>query len=234
MKINSFKTLLASLLFVTSFVLHAQTDVHVEKDSTSLNAQLSLEAEHIETMCLVSKSLGRNKYKYLYNYFTPFEQTLLMIEGYAEKDVNNMMQQNPEMPFEIIRDSWNDKWSKVYCPITSDGTDGYLDFHLIHSSQFQTVRNLYDPNWKIKAEVNRIVSFYGVKSSTEYPHTLADLVSTMLEKKMGQVAYSSGLEKEIRNFYTELRKFGAKKVSELSEKELKLLIKHSTNVPENK
>jgi len=197
------------------------------------NAKLNLDKEDIETMCLVSKSLGRNKYKNLYNTFTPFEQTLLMIEGYSESDIMNLMQQDQEMPFELIRDAWNDKWSKVYRPLNSDGTDGYLDFHLVHSSQFQTVRNLYNPNWKIKANVNRVVSLYGLKKASEDPHTLADIMDIMLEKKMGQIAYSSSLEKAIRDFYTELRNFGAKKVKELTAAELKPLLEAAEKISAN-
>ncbi len=217
------------LTFITIYGL-AQDRIVGEDPNVLLD---SLNPKHIRAICVCSKSQGVYLYTQL-KYFTEFEQLVLKLEGYREADVITMMKEDPRKPFEIIRKAWDEKWSKVYCPLDSNGSDGYVDVLLLSSNQFQTIRNLYSDKWHIKANINRIVNIDPFEPAKDNPHTLADLIEKMLAEKWGQIAYRQSLAKDIESTFKQLREYGARRYSELTDDEKAHQLKFAEQLPKGK
>ncbi len=172
----------------------------------------------------------------LANVFTPYEQIILVLEGHSESDVIKMIEADPRLPFEVIRDAWDGKWSKVYCPVDS-GSDGYIDILLLRTSQFQTIYNLYNNTGRIKANINRVVGltkYNDYSKAADNPNTLSDIIEKMLREKWGQIAASPTLGDDIADAYKKLKTYGALKFEELSPEEQARQLELSIRVPEKK
>ncbi len=203
-------------LFLFSTLLVAQAQ---EKVGPNLN----LGIDEMEISILTTAACLPQKSEYIHlKYFTPFEQIILELEGHDEASVTEMLREKTMNPFEIIRNVWNTKWSKVYCLGGSKGLDGYMDIILLSSGQFQTVRNIYNTNWGIKSNINRLVNLNPYQPVAENPMTLLDMVDKMIDEKWGQMTYSQSLVNDIRLVRQDLIKYGARKANELSAEELKL------------
>ncbi len=222
MKFHLFSTV---LFFSTLLAASAQVKV-------GPNANLGI--DEMEISILTNAASVPQKSEYIkVKYFTPFEQIILELEGHDEASVAKMLREKTTNPFEIIRDAWNTKWSKVYCLGGSKGIDGYIDISLLASGQFQTVRNLYNTNWGIKSNINRLVNLFPYEPVSKNPMTLLDMVDKMIAEKWGQMAYRESLVNDIRAVREDLIKYGAKKNSELSVEEFKLELERARKEGKN-
>jgi hypothetical protein len=212
------KTSLIFFLLIISFALNAQTDISIEADP---NSALDIPKAKIESMCDCARKEPTKLYKTL-DFLTPFEERILIKEGYREAQIQNLYTTDSKQLFEIIRTAWNEKWSKVYCITNSSGIYGYLDRMLLFSYQHKAFIHLYDPDWPIKANINRLVNYVPYEAVSKNPVTIRDIVERMLREKQGQIAYRQSLEADIKGILEKLISYGGKKASELTKEELEI------------
>ncbi len=210
-------------LLITNLTLHAQTDFRIEVDSTGPNAALNIPKRKIQAICAAASKQPPKLLKEI-GFLTSFEERILLHEGYKMPDITKLIDADRNQIFTIIRNAWNEKWSKVYCEPNSSGIDGCVDAMLLMSEQREAFRHLYDTDWYIKANVNRLVNLDPYSPVKDAPMTITDIMEKMLAEKWGQLAYSESLVKDMRFTYDQLIKFGGKKANQLSkeEKELEL------------
>jgi hypothetical protein len=214
------KATLIFFLLLTSFGLYAQTGTRTEVDSIGPNSALNIPQQRLEAMCDCARKQVSKLYKSL-DFLTPFEERILIREGYREAQILNLFNTNRNQLFEIIRTSWNEKWSKVYC-IDNSSMDGYLDMLMLYSFQHETLKNLYDSNGNIKANMNRLVSkdpYQKVTKSNAL--TIRDLLEHVIEREKGDLLYSLKLERDLE-LLNKLTRWGAKRAVDLTPVELEL------------
>jgi hypothetical protein len=230
------KPLLIFLLLITSFALQAQTTVSVEIEAGP-NSGLNIAQDYVEGMCECAKRNSSKIFKRL-DFLTSFEEQILLYEGYYEEDdLIEMYKSNPNRIFEIIRTAWNEKWSKVYCITDSSGIYGYLDRMLLFSYQHEAFQHLYDSDWPIKANINRLVNYDPYETVSKNPVTIRDIVERMLREKQGQIAYRQSLEEDIKSMYQKLISYGGKNAKALSAEEFKIELERARKegqLPETK
>ncbi len=215
------KTPLIFFLLLTSFGLNAQTDTPA-KINPNPNGSLGIDEDLVQGMCECARNTSGKLFKRI-NQLTVFEEMILINEGYHEEDqLIKMIQSDPESVYKIIRTAWNEKWSKVYCITDSSGIYGYLDRMLLFSYQHKAFIHLYDPDWPIKANINRLVNYVPYEAVSKNPVTIRDIVERMLREKQGQIAYSESLETDIKGMLEKLMAFGAKNAKALSAEEFRL------------
>ncbi len=205
---------------IVSVTLSAQNNVGVEAEADP-NSALNIPRAKIESMCSCARNLATKLYKEL-DFLTPFEERILIKEGYREAQIMNLYATDSERLFEIIRTAWNEKWSKVYCITDASGIFGYLDKMLLFSYQHKAFQHLYDSNWPIRANIIRLVNYDPYAPVSENPVTIMDMIERMLKEKQGQIAYRQSLEEDIKSKYQDIIYYGGKNVKALSTEEFKL------------
>ncbi len=215
-----------------------QDEMETLPQQTDPNAWLNIDPMELMIMCMGARKMFKNVYESKYaNIFTPYEQQILKYAGYREPAVIALIETDPNAPFEIIRKAWDEKWSKVYCPRDSTNTYGRIDVLLLRSNQFQTIHNLYDNQWRIKANINRVVGltkYNDYSKAADNPNTLSDIIEKMLDEKWGQLASSQSLVEAIQRSYEKLKRYGALKFEQLSPEEQARQLELSKQIPQKK
>lgn len=148
---------------------------------------------------------------------TPFLERVLELEGLLwEEDVDSLVAlQGMEGVYRLIRESWDNKWSKCFCTGITSVRNSYLDYILFIAEKKQTLYDLYAKNWLIRANINRVVLADPTIANSKEPITFLDMMNYAIEIEDGTFSMYPDQLKSVKRFRDGMIDNGAKTAAEL-------------------